>query len=250
MAGRVRRFLLAVVTVVLPAASAVGMTVEPNPLLVGARFDGGTVRIRGSADPESQVFVVVSGTHIKEQFNRKGRVGPVWANVGTLEVSGVPRLCMIATSGPGSAGLDRGLADSHLLDLEAVSRRAVLDPPASDSESTRREYIKLKKSQGVFAYLPGAVQTEAGVKPGEFSVAIPWPVSGGPGAYTVDVIQVKAGAVLHTESATLKVKLVGLPRWISLLAFERGRLYGVLSVASAICVGLLMGLVFRKGGGH
>jgi hypothetical protein len=245
-----KRLLCALLLAGFPAAPALGLTVEPNPLTVGARFDGGTVRIRGSADPESQVFVIISGTHIKEKFNRKGRVGPVWVNVGTVQVSGVPRLCLIASSGPGSAGLDRQLVDRHFLDLEAVSRLAILDPPGSDGESVRREYIKLKQSQGVLSSLPGAVRIGTEEGRGEFTVAIPWPVSGGAGTYSVDVVQVKAGTLLRKETATIEVRLVGLPRWISFLAFERSRLYGVFSVVSAICVGLLMGLVFKKGGGH
>jgi hypothetical protein len=250
MGPRSKWWSRALLLVVLPASPAMGMTVEPNPLLVDARFNGGVVRIGGFADPGSQVFVVIRGTEIKERFNRKGRVGPVWANVGALEVSGVPRLCLIASSGPGSAGLDRRLADEHLLDLQAVSRLAVLLPPGSDTEPIRREYIKLKESQGVFVNLPGTVRIDGKDGRNEFTVALPWPVAGGPGTYRVDVIQVKAGSLERKETSTFAVRLVGFPRWISILAFERSRLYGVLAVASAICVGLLMGLVFKRGGGH
>lgn len=250
MDSRSCRSLLAFLCVALPAMPALGMTVEPNPLLVAARFNGGLVHIHGSADPESQVFVIISGTHIKEKFKHKGRFGPVWVNVGSVEVSGVPRLCMIASSGPGAAGLDRQLVDKYLLDLEAVSRRAVIEPPGSETEPLRRDYLELKKSEGVFASLPGTVRLVSSEGRGEFDVAIPWPVSGGVGRYAVDVVQVKAGALLRQETSTLEVRLVGLPRLLSFLAFERSRLYGALSVASAICVGLLMGLVFKRGGGH
>jgi len=250
MGARSIQFPGALLLMVFLASPALAMTVDPNPLPVDARFDGGTVLVRGSTDPDSQVFVVVTGGHIKEKFNRKGRVGPVWANIGTLEVSGVPRLCLIASSGAGSTGLDRRLVDKYLLDLEAVSRQAILDPPGSDTESFRREYIKLKESQQVFADLPGTVHIATKDGQGEFSVAIPWPVKGGPDTYTIDVVQVKGGTFAHKETSTFAVKLVGFPRWVSYLAFERSRLYGVLSVASAIFVGLLMGLVFKKGGGH
>ena len=250
MISRSRRWRFGLLLVTFAATPALGMTVEPNPILVNARFDGGTVRVRGSSDPESQVFVIISGSHIKEKFKRKGRAGPIWVNRGTLEVSGVPRLCIIANSGPGSAGLDRQLVDRHLLDLEAVSRRAIFEPSDSDAESIRRDYLKLKESEGVFANLPGAVQLAGVDGKREFTVEIPWPVSGGPGKYTVDVVQVKAGALLRKETSALKVELVGFPRWLSHLAFERSRLYGALSVASAIFVGLLMGVVFKKGGGH
>jgi hypothetical protein len=250
MCAMPKRFSLAALVLVLFAVPAAGMTVEPNPILVDAGFHGSTIRISGSAEPHSQVFVIISGARVKEKFNRKGRVGPVWANVGALHVSGVPSLCLIASSAPGTAGLDRRLVDENLLDLEAVMNRAILDPSGSDAALVRREYLKLKQSHGAFADMPGTVMSGARGARAEFAVAIPWPDSAGAGRYNVEVVQVKAGAVLRRETSTLELKLVGLPRLISYLAFERSRLYGALSVAIALCVGLLMGLVFKKGGSH
>jgi len=245
-----RLFLGFSLTLAFSAAHARGMTVEPNPIEVGARFDGSTVRIAGFVDRDSRVFVIITGAEIEEKFNQKGRIGPLWANVRTLHISGVPGLFLTASSAPGTEGLDRRMIDNYLLDLEAVSRRAIVDPLSSDTTSLRRDYMKLKQSQGVFYAAPGAVQTIIQDGRVGFAASIPWPVSASAGVYNVDVIQVKSGSIWRKDTSTLQVKLVGLPRLISFLAFERSRLYGALSVSSALFVGLLMGLVFKRGAGH
>jgi uncharacterized protein (TIGR02186 family) len=226
------------------------MTVRPNPILVDATFHGSTVHVSGATEAENQVFVIISGARTREKFNRKGRVGPLWANVSTVRVSGVPSLCLIASSAPISSGLDRRAIDQHFLDLESVARRAVVEPSGSDTALLRGEYLRLKQSQGVFASLPAGVQVNLPGAQGTFAAAIPWPDAARAGEYTVSVVHVKGGTVLRTETAALQVELVGLPRLISYLAFQRSKLYGVLSVAIALCVGLLTGLVFKKGGGH
>jgi hypothetical protein len=51
--------------------------------------------------------------------------------------------------------------------------------------------------------------------------------------------------VAARTTTELQVKQVGLPAFISKLAFERGALYGLLATIIAIAAGLLMGVIFK-----
>ena len=78
--------LLVMLSALLLPPPARAVMVEPNPMLIDATFHGATIRVRGVTEPGSQVFVIVTGSSIAERFNRKGRIGPVWANVGALQI--------------------------------------------------------------------------------------------------------------------------------------------------------------------
>ena len=244
------KFLLALLAAALATGPALAdLSVEPDPVRIDATFRGGVIRVRGDAGPGTDVFVTITGAVAKEEFQRKGRVGPLWVNVGRLSVSGAPGLCLIAGSRTPTGLLDRARIEEHLLDLEAVLHGATFEPEGSDPALVRREYLALKRSQGVFGVFDGAVRREPGGRSG-FEAAIPWPDAAPPGEYTVAVIQAAGGRIVRRETAGLRVELVGFPRFIAEMAFHRSSLYGAMSVGIALAVGLLIGLVFRRGGGH
>lgn len=227
-----------------PAFAEVAL--DPNPVRIDATFHGTEVRVRGEAAPGSDVLVTVSGSATRETFKVRGRIGPVWANVGTVSISGAPSLFLTAGTRPAGEMLDRGAIDGQGLDPEAILRGAVFETEGADAALLGREYLALKRSRGVYGTRDGAVRREGS----RFEASIPWPDAAAPGEYAVEVLEIAAGRIARRESATLRVELVGIPRFVADLAFRRGPLYGALSVGVALAVGFLMGLVFRKGGGH
>ncbi|MBN1608368.1 MAG: TIGR02186 family protein [Polyangiaceae bacterium] len=232
-----------------PVAVA-AVRVDPNPILMDAAFRGGRVHVRGSAEPGAHIFVIVTGARIAEKFNRKGRIGPLWANVGSLSVSGVPKLCLIATSSPAPVETDRSIIDANSLDLDAVVRRAEIEGAGASRDLIQREYVRLKQAQGLFGSFRGGVRVDRTDGRATFEASLPWPKSAAPGDYTVSVVQARGRTVVGREQVALHARLVGLPAWTSDLAFRRGSLYGILCVVVALGVGFLTGLVFKKGGGH
>ena len=230
-----------------PAARAVSVT--PQPILVGAFFRGTEVVVRGATSPDTHVFVTITGSSVEERFNRKGRLGPLWANVGKVTVAGVPRLHLVAGTVAADRVLDRALVDRHLLDLDALARTAAISP-AADAARLRREYVRLKQHEGAFAVIPGAVTLGPGGK--SYEARLRWADRAPVGAYRVRVLHVRGGAVVREEEGEVRAQLAGFPRLIAHLAFDRSALNGVLAVAASLAVGFLMGLVFKRrgGGGH
>ena len=243
------RVLLLILGLWCQASLASALTVEPNPVLVNATFRGGLVRVSGTTEPGSLVFVAITGSRVEEKLNRKGRLGPLWANVGSLRFSGAPRLCLVASSQPVPKNLDPQILAQHPLDLEAVVRQSKVEP-ATDVALMQREYLRLKKAQGVYGQFVGAVKVTPSGEQATYTASIPWPDKASAGEYAVEVVHLKQGAVIAHEKATLEVKLVGLPGFISHLAFQKSALYGILSVVIALSVGFVTGLVFKKSVSH
>jgi hypothetical protein len=240
---------LAPLALALLGAAAPGATVEPETILAGATYRGTTLRVRGVADPGVGVHVTVCGAPVEERFNWKGRVGPVWANLGHATFSGVPSLCLIATD----RSAPRPPADAareHRLDLDAVVRSAAIESDSKDLDGIRLEYLRLKQSQGLYAAHDGAVRVEPQGTSATYEAEIPWPEAAAPGEYAVHVVHVRDGVVVRDETARVRLELVGLPRFISDMAFRSAELYGALAVAVALVVGFAMGRVFKRGGGH
>jgi hypothetical protein len=231
------------------ALRADGVTVEPDPIDVGAFFDGGVVRVRGTTEAGNAVFVVITGDTVSEEFNRKGRLGPLWANVGHVAVAGVPRLWLAASSAPVARVLARPLIDEHRLDLAALARTAKVTAPGADVARLQREYVRLKQAERVFALHEGATRVASGTGAVAYEARIPWPDTAAAGEYRVAVLHARDGAVVRREDGRFRVRLTGLPRFIAVLAFERSALYGILSVLAALTVGFAMGLCFKRRGG-
>ena len=54
---------------------------------------------------------------------------------------------------------------------------------------------------------------------------------------------------LQPPIANIDVREVGMPAWISSLAFNHGALYGILAVLVAVVAGLGTGILFKGGKG-
>jgi Putative transmembrane protein (Alph_Pro_TM) len=241
--------LVMLLTASLAAASVdtVPFTIDPNPVAIGTFFHGGTVRVRGTVAPGTTVVVVITGQTLEEGFNRKGRVGPFWATVGKVAIAGVPRLHLVASTAPVSTLLPPTAVDEHLLSLEALVRRAIVEPGGPNREPLLVEYLKLKQRQGVVGVFQDAVQISNSSPERSFEATIPWPATAPVGAYRVIVLHVRDWAVVRQSVQPLSVMYVGLPRFISHMAFDQSLTYGVFAVFIALGVGLVMGLLFKRG---
>lgn len=221
--------------------------VEPNPVTVGTFFRGGMVHVSGALEPGTDVIVVITGRTTKETYNRKGRVGPFWATVGKVTIADVPVLYLIGSRTPVARLLSPAAIDGHMVDLDALARRATVEPASDDRALLIGEYLKLKREQGVMGIFEDAVRVSGSSREPSFEAVIPWPATAPVGTYHVVVRHVQNGAVVREDSQPLDVAYVGLPRVIAHMAFERNLAYGILAVVIALSVGLVMGLLFKKG---
>jgi len=241
--------LALLLTAVVPSSATDTPTfrVEPNPITVGTFFRGGTVHVSGALEPGTDVIVVIIGRTIKETYNRKGRMGPFWATVGKVTIADVPVLYLIGSRTSVARLVSPAAIDGHMLDLDALARRATVEPASDDRALLVGEYLKLKREQGVMGIFEDAVRISGSSREPSFEAVIPWPATAPVGTYHVVVRHVQNGAVVREYSQPLDVAYVGLPRVIAHMAFENSLAYGIVAVVIALSVGLVMGLLFKKG---
>jgi len=234
---------------VVQAAESVSVASSPDDILMDARYDGVTLNVSGEVPSGSDVIVRLVGEPESIHLREKGKVfGLLWMNVGTLGFDNVPRIYLAAASRGfdelGQAGRSLSIAGLH----ERIAQEHVSASKELDAVS---ELLRLKVRDGLYAESSGSVRLgddAGGSRAFSASLSIPSAIT--PGTYTLEAVAVQDGVVVGTASAPVKAKLVGLPAWLSHMAFDNGLLYGIMATVIAILSGLAIGLVFQSKGAH
>jgi len=233
-----------------PAATATGeISTSPATIAIGAQFNGITLEVNGTVPAGSEMVVRLMGAPTELHLRQKGKVfGLLWMNIGQIALKDVPNVFLVDASRPldelGKAALPyrlQGLADN--LEYEKNGQTREIDVP--------HELLMLKESTGLYNEKTGGVKLgpdEGGKR--TFTAELTIPSSLPPGEYKVEAIAVKDGAVAATSVTSIKAELVGFPKSLSDIAFNRSLFYGIMATVIAIVSGLVIGLIFQSKGAH
>jgi len=258
-----KRFIL-VATVVVAGLSGPAMAsnvahnaamhLEPNLILIGASYNGARVSLSGEVPRDAEVLVRLSGEMKDDTFLEKGRVlGILWMNKKMITFHHIPKTYQVY-SPPSITASD--LSDDPRwqnlgIGFSALKTQATLTPLEEDMELQFKEFLKLKTSEGLYAFHENAITYQnagEGIKSFQCDLTIPCAVP--QGSYTVTAFILKDGEILETDNQQLKIEETGLPTVISSLAFNHSVIYGILATLIAIGAGLVTGVFFKKAGAH
>jgi uncharacterized protein (TIGR02186 family) len=240
------RGFLSVLLAGLPAAARAAEPVQPRVTLTPARiemgsfYSGARVRIEGLVGHGSQAIVVLRGADKHESFNKKGRVGPIWLNAGSVRISGAPSLFLCFSPEPVRSLLNAEVIRQRLLDEASIHAHLLVEPAQAPDRASkiRSDFMELKKKDGLYRSYPGGLKMGAPVEEGTpFSAEFLWPKIAPPSSYTVRVLECRGGAVIAESSVPFEVVKVGFPRSFAVLATEHTAYYGVLAVLTAALAG-------------
>ena len=227
-------------------AEKLKIRLEPNVVIIGATYNGATIRVTGEVPANSEAVVYVTGHRKDTEFKKKGKaLGLLWMNMGTVVFHNAPNLYLIFTSQN---------ADTRSLPVgfEALKNEISISPEGEDKDFLFREFLKLKTKEGLYSITQGAVEygKETGqMKP--FTCIVSLPSKLVPGNYEVHVAAINSGKIIASAQEVLKAEEKGLPRLVATLAFRHSTTYGILATVIAILAGLIMGIIFKGGkGGH
>ena len=255
MRARVRKWpaMLAGLTVFLvlvlagAAGAQSGLQVNPPVVEISTFFHGLEVTVTGTIPAGHQAVAEVTGPVSEEHLMRKGRRGPLWMNVGEINVSGAPSLYLVLASAP---ALVTGEAPWG---FAALMKHISLSGQVQPDEQTKfqEQFLLLKKSQQLYAAMPEGLKT-APAADGRLAVTGKFwlPSNVRPDTYKVCLAAVLDGKATEQQCADLVVKMVGFPALLMSLAYQHAALYGILAVVIAILTGFIMGYLFKGGGGH
>lgn len=211
-------------------------------------YNGTTLEVHGLVPENADVVLYVSGPRQDVHLKEKGKVaGFLWMNKTDVSLENTPAVYMVYVPAGGTADF---LKPAIGVGYKALLNDIVISPESADKDFIFAEYVKLMEESGVYAIDETTLaygDPHNGVK--SFSATLSIPSKMAAGQYTVNAVRVQDGVATGEISKDLHVVLCGFPAFISALAFGRPLLFGLMAVAIAIGAGLLIGFIFRGGGG-
>ena len=236
------------------AEGAVDFSVQPQAIDIGALYDGTEIKATGHIPADASVVIRFLGTSCEMHMKEKGKVfGLMWMNLDSLIFNGVPSVCIVnAAEIPGNS--NNGATDDALgkLRLGSLKEGVSIESKSANRDSAFEELVKLKKEEGLYREVSGNVHFEpASDGRKNFRADIPVPSRLLPGNYIVELSVIRNGVIESRAEQPIEVKLVGIPAFLSNLAFGHSALYGILATLIALLGGLAIGVIFQsKGGAH
>ncbi len=254
-----KRVVFGAVTVVLASLAWCGLCLAAEqPLLldlansnikISTFYNGTTLDVTGKVATDQDVVVQVSGPRKDVHLKEKGKVaGILWMNKTDVSLEKTPAVYMVYT--PIDKPAANFLSPELNVGYKALVRDITISPESADKAFIFDEYVKLMEKSGVYAINEGTVkygEPNNGMK--EFTVTLTIPAKMSAGAYKVTALAMQDGAVTNRVDKNLTLELSGLPAAISAMAYGRPLLFGFMAVFIAVGAGLLVGVLFRGGGG-
>ncbi len=215
------------------------------------------VTITGPAPPGADIILKVVSPSREFKLNKAGKgLGFVWLPVRHAEVRNLPGMCVLLSS----ARIKDILTDEEqkaaglTYDFQETCQQAQIvhkeDPKKEEAASLDREYlsglIEILRESGLYRFQEGAVK----ITRGQFEAQLIHPSEAPLGEYRIMCYAVKDGQARLFNEQSLLVRSTGLAEWLSHQAHKNSVVYGFLAGFIAVGVGLFVGIIFKRGGGH
>lgn len=200
-------------------------------------------RIADERDDGIQIIVAVTGPDQRVIIRKKSRKLGIWVNDASVEIDRAPSFYAVATSGP----LDQILTETsdlrHRITIDKAIRLVGEARNVGDPAEFSDAIIRLRRASGIYFEQIGGVSI---IERMLFQTRIQLPANIVEGDYQAKVYLLRNGRVVDDFATTIKVRKVGLERWIYNLAHEHSLLYGILSILVALLAGWGASEIFRQ----
>ncbi len=213
---------------------------DQSDVSINSTFSGSEILVFGAlrgGGPDSEVVVTVAGPSEPVTVWRKGRIGPIWANVLAAEIDSAPSFYAVATSAPLREMLSNTSDLRHAITVPQAIRAVGTNDPATFTAAL----IRMRTETGAYATREGAVALKDGAL---FRTTIALPPDLTEGDYAVRIFLIEERRVAARFETVLAVRKVGLERILYGMAHERPALYGAMSLAIAVAAGWLASAAF------
>ena len=227
-----------------------------NLIEIGLSYHGDRIHFFG-VNPVPGADVVVKLTAEKEEaikLSVKGRVGPFWMTVKQYEVTGSPFIYKIHSSKPLDQIVSPETAQELELGYAAVRQKMKLhlirgDAAPDDADKVFKGVVKIKENANLYNIVEDPERLE--VAEGKlFKHYFRFPAAATEGRYLVESYCFQDGQLVGYGKDVIQMQKVGLEHWFTYTSQNRPVFYGILAVVIALGAGLLVGVIFRKGGHH
>lgn len=227
-----------------------------NLIEIGLSYQGDQVHFFG-VNPVPGSDVVIRLTAEKEEaikLSVKGRVGPFWMTVKQYEVTGAPFVYKIHTSKPLDQIVSPEIAQELELGYAAVRHKMKMhlvrgDAAPDDADKVFHGLVKIKEKANLFNIVEDPKRLE--IAEGKlFKHYFRFPPAATEGRYLVESFCFQNGQLVGYGKDVIQIQKVGLEHWLTHTSQNKPVFFGILAVVIAMGAGLLVGVIFGKGGHH
>jgi uncharacterized protein (TIGR02186 family) len=251
------------VLVLLPVLVGSLALAAPNEVVTGTTkgqvdielmYNGDFIYFFGTVpDPSADVVVKLSSpADAPISVNRKGRVGPFWMAVKQFEVSGLPLLYKLHSTRPLAQVVTPALARELGLGYDVLKEQMKLRLKRGTSSADDRDRVfdgvlALRREANLYNVDEKRIEVTGGKL---FKHYFRFPPAAKEGVYTAESYLIKGGRLIGKGVDRIVIKKTGLEAAFTHLADRRPAVYGLVCVVVALGMGILVGFIFKKGGGH
>jgi uncharacterized protein (TIGR02186 family) len=247
-------------------ASALAVTPEAQPKVItsasknvveiGLTYSGDKIFFFG-VNPVPGADLIIKLTAEKEEtvkLSVKGKFGPLWMTVKQYEVTGSPFIYKIHASKPIDQIISKETAQQWELGYPAVQARIKMDlirgtAAPEDAGIVWQGLLKIKERANLYNIVEDPARLE--ISEGKlFKHYFRFPPAATEGRYQVESFCFVKGELVGYGKDVIEIKKVGLEHWLTQTSKNQPVLFGIMAVVIAVAAGLLVGVLFGKGGHH
>ena len=227
-----------------------------NVVEIGLTYSGDKIYFFG-VNPVPGSDVIIKLTAEKEEavkLSVKGKVGPLWMTVKQYEVTGAPFIYKIHASKPLDQIISKESAQELELGYDAVRGKMKMDlirgEAAPEDESiVWKGLLKIKEQATLYNIVEDPARLE--ISEGKlFKHYFRFPPAATEGRYQVESFCFQKGELVGYGKDIIEIKKVGLENWLTKTSQNQPVFFGIMAVVIAVGAGLLVGVLFGKGGHH
>lgn len=227
-----------------------------NKVEIGLFYKGDRIHFFGvNPVPGSDLIIRLTAAKDEElKLSVKGRVGPFWMTVKQYGVTGAPFMYKIHASRPIQDIISPETAKELELGFPALRKRMQMhlirgEEAPEDADLVFNGFLKIKKEANLYNIEEGPERLE--ITEGRlFSHYFRFPPAATEGKYLIESFSFSNGELVGYGKDEINITKVGLEAWLTNAAQNYPIVYGIGAVLFAIGAGLLVGMIFKKGGHH
>lgn len=227
-----------------------------NKVEIGLFYKGDRINFFGiNPVPGSDVIIRLTAAKDEElKLSVKGRVGPFWMTVKQYAVTGLPFMYKIHASKPIKEIISAETANELELGYPALKKKMQMhlirgEQAPEDTNLVFNGFLKIKKDANLYNIEEGRERLE--ITEGRlFSHYFRFPPAATEGKYLIESFSFANGELVGYGKDEININKVGLEAWLTNASQNYAVAYGIGAVLFAVAAGLLVGMIFRKGGHH
>jgi uncharacterized protein (TIGR02186 family) len=238
------------------AQEKVVTSASKNLIEIGLSYQGDRIYFFG-VSPVKDCDLIIRLTAEKSEeikLSVKGRVGPFWMTVKQYQVSNAPFIYKIHTTKPVEQIVSPETAQELGLGYGSVRRQMKLhlirgEAAAEDADLVFKGLVKIKEEANLYNIVADPQRLE--IAEGRlFKHYFRFPPAATEGRYVVESFAFLHGQPVGYGRDVIQIKKVGLESWLTSVSQNHPVLFGLMAVFIALAAGLLVGMIFKKGGHH